>query len=147
MQNKLRKFIGPLALLGFIITILGSAPSQKTHTVAEKPGWYGVSTGWNDGKSDIDGQIGYPLSVSGPRGRCVPSRVWAAVINVVSGTFPPGITLNAAPWTISGTPTDQARGHWIVKLRLSDIECGGAHYADFEQELRFHITGSGKVNN
>lgn len=147
MQNKFKHLIGALILIGFIITIIGSAASQKTRTVVEKPGWYGVSSWWNNGQSDIDGKIGYPLYVSNPKGRYVPAETgWSAKINVVSGTFPPGIILNDAPWTISGTPTEQARGHWKVKLKLSNIKCGESYYADFEQELRFHITGSGKVN-
>lgn len=146
MQSKLRKFIGPLALLGFIITILGSAPSKKTQTVSYKPGWYGVSIGWNDWKSDIDGQIGYPLYVSPPGAFCRPSLKWTSNTSIVSGTLPPGIAFKEGSGSaLSGTPTE--RGHWIVKLRLSNIQCEGSYYKDFEQELRFHITGSGKVNN
>ena len=74
MQNKFRKFIGPLVLLGFIASILACASSHKTRTVVEKPGWYGVSTPWNNGRNDIDGQVGYSLYVSTPGGKCLPSN-------------------------------------------------------------------------
>ena len=147
MQNKFKHVIGSLILLGFIFTIIGSATTKKTHTVKEAAGWYGISysDSWNGGQSDIDGRIGYALFVSSPRGRCAPLGNWTANTSIVSGTLPPGMTLNSAPSTITGTPTD--RGHWIVKLKMSNITCNGSYYKDFEQELRFHITGSGKVNN
>ena len=139
MQKKLKQLIGALTLLGFIITILGSAPSRKTHTVAEKPGWYGISydASWNSGQSDIDGRIGYPLFVSNPKGRCAPSGDWTANTSIVSGTLPPGLTLNSNPSTITGTPTE--RGHWTVRLKKYNIICNGSSYKDFEQELRFQI--------
>ena len=147
MQKKLKQLIGALTLLGFIITIIACASTQKTHTVKEEPGWYGISysNSWNGGQNDIDGRIGYALYVSSPKGRCAPSGKWTVNTSIVSGTLPPGMTLNSAPSTITGTPTE--RGHWIVTLRMSNIICNGSSYKDFEQELRFHITGSGKVNN
>ncbi len=147
MQSKFKNFIGAIILIGFIITIIGSAASQRTRTVKEEPGWYGISysDSWNGGHSDIDGKIGYPLYVSNPKARCAPSGNWTANTSIVSGTLPPGLTLNSAPSTITGTPTE--RGHWKVTLRKYNIICNGSSYKDFEQELRFHITGSGKVND
>lgn len=144
MQNKYKHLIGSLILIGFIITILACATTQKTKTVSYKPGWYGVSKGWNDWKSDIDGQVGYPLYVSSPGAWCRPSLKWTTNASIVSGTLPPGVTLNDGDFTMSGTPKE--RGHWTVKLRLSNIRCEGSYYKDFEQELRFHITGTGIVH-
>jgi len=46
---------------------------------------------------------------------------------------------------ITGIPT--ARGHWIVTVSISNIQCNGLIYGTlaFQQQLRFHITGSGEV--
>lgn len=119
-----------------------AAPGRKT-SQGEQPGWYGITAGWGDWRSDINGEVGHPVHVSGPQGKCLPSRQWFGRPSVVSGSLPPGLTLNSAPWTITGIPTE--RGHWIVRLKVSEIQCEGKSYKDFEQELRFHITGTGKV--
>lgn len=134
-----------MIIFAYFIMFLASSTQKTTSKTVTKPGWYGISQGWNNWSTNVDGQVGYQLFVSGPTGRCEPSKSWTASSSVVSGTLPPGLTLNSAPFTITGIPRE--RGHWIVKLRMSNIECGGLYYKDFEQELNFHITGTGKVNN
>lgn len=98
---------------------------------------------------DINGEVGHPLSVSGPDYRCSGYPVSRSVFatgsgEVISGELPPGLALNAnGDHKITGIPTQ--RGHWIVTMRASGIECDGQSYAGFTQQLRFHITGTGKV--
>jgi hypothetical protein len=144
MQKTIKALFGCLIVAAYFIMFLGSA-TQRTTTTSYKPGWYGITEGWNNWVRDVDGQVGYQLFVSSPKGRCEPSKSWSANSMIVSGTLPPGLTLNSAPSTITGIPRE--RGHWLVKLKMYNIECGGLYYKDFEQELNFHITGSGKVNN
>ncbi len=144
MRTKIYSAAGFFIIVLYIAMTIACAPSGKTtKTVAEKPGWYGISSGWNNWVSDIDGQVGYKMYVSSPRGRCAPSGSWSGATSIVSGTLPPGLYFESH--NITGIPTE--RGHWIVKLKLSSIQCNGSYYKDFEQEIRFHITGSGKVNN
>ena len=109
------------------------------------PGLYGLN-GWNNTKSDTDinGEVGHPLAVDYPRADCVPSGHWS-FDQRVSGTFPPGMSLDSSTGGISGLPTE--RGHWIVKMELYNLLCGGSSYEGFTQTLRFHISGSGKVVN
>jgi len=101
-------------------------------------GWYGSSWG-----VDINGEVGHPLTIGGPTANCVPGRNWSAATRIVSGELPPGLTLNDAPWTITGIPTQ--RGHWILKIELYNVQCNGQGYQGLTQELRIHISGSGKV--
>ena len=129
------------ALLAALLA--GCVAGGKSTYRGEQPGWYGITTGWNGWGSDVDGEVGHPVFVSGPLGKCLPSRSWSGRASVVSGSLPPGLTLNAAPSTVTGIPTE--RGHWIVRLRMSEIQCEGKYYKDFEQELRFHIKGTGRV--
>lgn len=143
MLKENKGFVSGLIILAYILMFFASATPNRTTQQKLKPGWYGISTGWNNWNSDIDGQVGYQLYVSAPTGRCEPSRSWSANVSIVSGNLPPGLRFESH--RIIGIPTE--RGHWIVKLRLYDIQCGGSYYKDFEQELRFHITGSGRVNN
>lgn len=145
MQKKTKSFIGCLIIASYFIMFMASSTQKTTTKTTYKPGWYGITEGWNNWVRDVDGQVGYQLYVSGPKGRCEPSKSWTANSTIVSGSLPPGLTLNSAPSTITGIPRE--RGHWIVKLKMYNIECGGNYYKDFEQELNFHITGSGKVNN
>lgn len=129
--------LSAVAAIGFILAC-ASAPRE----VKQEPGWYGITSGWNDWGGDINGEVGHSLYVSNPRAKCLPSRKWSANSSVISGTLPPGLTFGNLD-EITGIPTE--RGHWIVKLKLGNIRCEGGTYKDFEQELRFHITGSGKV--
>lgn len=94
---------------------------------------------------DIDGEVGHPLSVYGPTANCSTGS-WTVNISVASGTLPPGLAVSKESSTfgwIMGIPTE--RGHWIVTMDVSDNACGGESYEGFTQQLRFHITGTGKV--
>ena len=133
-----------ILLFAFIATIgFTLACASNRGTVQQAPGWYGITQGWNNWNSDINGEVGHRLYVDGPRGKCLPSRNWGCRTEIVSGTFPPGLSLGEGS-SIVGIPTE--RGHWIVKMRLSNIKCEEKYYKDFEQELRFHISGTGKVH-
>lgn len=124
-----------------LISIVGSGPT--TQQVRKKsPGLYGLSR-FNNWNSDVKGKVGYKLYVSGPTATCRPSRKWYLSTRIIKGTLPPGLTLKTAPAHIEGIPTK--RGHWIVRIQAYDIKCGGKYYKGFEQELRFHITGTGRV--
>jgi hypothetical protein len=111
---------------------------------------------WRDDSgstSDIQGEVGYPLTVRAPIGVCngVWGRGYTASYRIVSGQLPPGLHFQCdnGQWSgglcpsIIGIPTE--RGHWIVNIELYDVQCGGHFYEGFVQELRFHISGSGKV--
>jgi hypothetical protein len=110
--------------------------------------------GWGPGYQsknaaiDIDGEVGRELKVDGLHAICKTDAEfkvpWTASFDIVSGTLPPGLTLNNDS-TISGIPRE--RGHWVVIMKVSNIHnvCGHADTPGFTQELRFHITGSGKV--
>lgn len=141
MQKNTKGFIACLIIFAYFIMFLGSAGPKK---ITYKPGWYGVERGWNNWNTNVDGQVGYELYVDPPRGRCEPYKNWTGSSSVVSGTLPPGLTITSNS-TITGIPRE--RGHWLVKLRMSNIQCGGVYYKDFEQELNFHITGTMKVYN
>ena len=91
---------------------------------------------------DINGEVGYPLSVFQPQAHCE-SGGWNAQMEIVSGTLPPGLSFDNNNWRISGIPTE--RGHWIMRIKVKDIECNGVYCMGYTQELRFHITGTGKV--
>lgn len=123
--------------------------SRERNQEPEKPGLYSLD-GWNGapdngGKNrwapDVNGEVGHSLYVNGPRSKCVPSGRTLHNSRITSGSLPPGLTLGIH--AITGTPTE--RGHWIVKLEAYNVQCNDRPYAGFEQELRFHITGSGKV--
>jgi hypothetical protein len=102
-------------------------------------------TGWNDWTPDINGEVGHPLGIRGPNARCVPGGNWSSLGTIASGTLPPGLTMDPRSFDMGGIPRE--RGHWIVKVKLDNIVCNGSSYKGFDQELRFHITGSGKVVN
>ena len=141
MPNLLR-CVGLLCVITLgLMTTIGSGPGGST--VREEPGWYGFSQGWNYWDSDVKGKVGHRLHVSTPRGKCKPGGYHWTDVSVISGSLPPGLSLNSAPWTITGISTK--RGHWIVRMKLDNVKCGGKYYKGFEQELRFHITGSGRV--
>ena len=91
---------------------------------------------------DIDGEVGHPLYVNGPQALCEPSRKWTLSVKIEKGELPPGMAFDEH-FGITGIPTE--RGHWIVTIRAYDFVCEGTTYMGFTQQVRFHITGSGKV--
>jgi hypothetical protein len=129
--------IAAVATAGFLLAC-GSTPNSSQQRA---PGFYNF-TGWNDWTADINGEVGNRLYVNGPRALCHPSRSWRADKRIVSGELPPGLNF-ASGDDIQGIPTQ--RGHWIVNLETYNVECQGNNYKGFTQELRFHITGSGRV--
>lgn len=137
--------------ISFVITViaLGFAAPSGYAGISNLRGWdyrevdyYTNPEKWTALGSDIDGEVGHPLTVQGPGADCPPSGHWSANGSVISGTLPPGLTLDDG-WTISGIPKE--RGHWIVTMELSGITCNDAFYNSVTQQLRFHITGTGKV--
>lgn len=110
------------------------------------PGLYRLN-GWNGSTSgiDIEGEIGHPLTVNGPTADCEPSRDWSGDQRINSGKLPPGLTMDDKSGGITGIPT--VRNHFVVEVELYNVQCGGNSYRGFTQELRFHITGTGKVVN
>lgn len=116
-----------------------------TTATPERPGLYGSISSWNGGTDDINGEVGHRLFVSGPRASCRPSGSWTANHSIIGGQLPPGLSVGQG-FDIEGIPTEP--GHWIVRVKLQNIQCEGMYFDEccaFEQELRFHITGSGKV--
>ena len=103
---------------------------------------------WNHNADDVEGQVGHKLYVAPPETYCEPPGHfdWTARSEIISGVLPPGLTLNEN-LSITGIPTE--RGHWVVKLKLSNIQgpCGDPHapLPEMPCELDFHITGTGKV--
>ena len=91
---------------------------------------------------DIDGEVGHPVFVNGPRANCQPGGDWSLGTEVSDGELPPGLTKGSGG-TIEGIPT--SRGHWIVEMRAYNLKCQGNNYMGFSQQLRFHISGSGRV--
>ena len=124
-MQKIRIFIGPLILLGYIITVIACATTHKTKTVVEKPGFYGFDYGsrWNGGNGDVNGEVGHRLDIIGPVASCLPSHNWSGNSMIVSGSLPPGLALNDASHII-GIPTE--RGHWIVKMKMYNVTCQGS---------------------
>ena len=97
--------------------------------------------------ADINGEVGHVLDVDGPMNVGPGGCAWTSNYAIVSGTLPPGLSIvkdrNYYFWHITGIPTE--RGHWVVEIQLSNIQCDGETYMGFTQQLRFHITGTGKV--
>jgi len=117
---------------------------------SKEAGLYTVE-GWNAScmydhcSTDIDGKVGYPLFVNGPRANCIPSGHWSTSRErITSGTLPPGLTIQESAAHIKGIP--EKRGHWIVHIKVDHLYCNGKSYSGFDEELRFHITGSGRVH-
>lgn len=138
----------------FLVVLFGCMTPKQTAASKENGlynlvGWNGAYVGNGSGTAiaiDIDGKVGYELNVSSPTARCVPitSVGWSANHGIVSGTLPPGLSFVQGTSSIRGIPTK--RGHFIVKLSFRNVSCNGKSYMGFEQELRFHIGGSGIVN-
>jgi len=146
-----------LVLAGFLMILFaGCVPNnQYTQTKTKKTGLYNI-TGWNyahcyfPGKKigsctgvDIDAKVGYQSHVASLRANCEPGGKWTkSTPKIISGSLPPGLSF--VRWSdIKGIP--EKRGHWIVKIKIQNLYCGGISYYGIEQELRFHVTGSGKV--
>ena len=121
------------------------AATRPKPTPPPSPGMYRLN-GWNSSRAgiDIDGEVGHPFTVSGPTARCVGSQNWLGNQRINSGKLPPGMTMGESG-DIAGIPTE--RGHFIVEVEEFNVQCGGSSYEGFTQQLRFHITGSGKVVN
>lgn len=132
-----------LAIVALGATGCETAPADPYY----KKGFYGVSQWW---PGDINGEVGHRMYVDGPRLRCV-GRDGGGFVSVTAnasvetGAFPPGLEWSSDTWGIEGIPTE--RGHWIVKVRLYNVQCNGFRFdpVDYVRELRFHITGSGEV--
>lgn len=124
------------ATIGFLIACASTPQEQQ-----RSPGLYNLK-GWNYWNGDANGKVGHEVFISGPRALCVPSHRWSSSMQILSGSLPPGLSMDSA-YNIKGIPT--RRGHWIIKLKLYDVECGGSRYEGLTQELRIHITGSGRV--
>jgi hypothetical protein len=124
------------ATIGFIIAC-ASTPQERQRS----PGLYNL-TGWNHWNGDANGEVGHQVYISGPTALCAPSRRWSSSMQILSGSLPPGLSMDSG-YNITGIPT--RRGHWILKLKLYDVECGGSQYRGFTQDLRIHIAGSGRV--
>ena len=101
--------------------------------------WY-----WHDG--DVNGEVGHRFAHSVLTMDCEPNGNWGMTTTIASGSLPPGLDINSGVGPeIVGIP--QERGHWIVGLSVSNVYCNGQSYPAFSgvHEVRFHITGTGKV--
>jgi hypothetical protein len=91
---------------------------------------------------DINAEVGHPFAVyvSGACESATAQERWSYNLTY-SGSLPPGVTLGDD--RLSGIPSQ--RGHYIVHLKLSNSVCLGESKQNHEEELRIHVTGSGKV--
>jgi hypothetical protein len=155
INGRLAKICSVIAFPFLFVLLPGcETPSDQSTSDTEKPGLYNLH-GWANkpyhaynnqaDDADIDGKVGYPLTVSYPTARAVPGGNWTSNVQTVSGTLPPGLSIdNSSYHQITGIPTE--RGHWIVNMKVYNLKVGDTSYGDFQQTLRFHITGSGQVN-
>ena len=130
--------VAAVATAGFLLACAAAPERDWTETAA--PGLYGLQL-W--GPPDINAEVGHPVFVNGPRAWCLPSRRFSGRVSIESGRLPPGLALDNEGYHIKGIPTE--RGHWIVKLKYYDVHCGDKVYDGATTEIRFHITGSGRV--
>lgn len=142
MTNKMERAPRWMWMAIMAMACLVSACADLFTPPPKPPGLYNL-TGWGGWGADFDGEIGRPIWVIGPQANCRPSQQWSSHYRIISGQLPPGVYIRNDNYYIEGIPED--RGHYIVKLELYDILCGGTYYNGFTQELRFHITGSGRV--
>jgi hypothetical protein len=158
MQKDSKTLLSFLIIAAYFLMFLASAPPRRTTVKKEEPGMYSLG-GWGGQSSywdgtvnianglDVNGEVGHPLTVYAPTARCVsPTKAgWTYNYRILSGSLPPGLNWNYNyHGQITGIPKE--RGHWILKLEMYDIRCEGKTYR-LQQEVRFHITGSGRVNN
>jgi len=153
------RLLGPLAAWALLST--PNIALSLTDYERRVPGWYPAysRSGWLP-HGDIDGDVGYPLNIEGPRGICLPDSNWQFHYSVVSGTLPPGLRWNNPRYgDISGIPRE--RGHWVVHAKVDSIICNGKEMlrppdtiwqyrvvppgSHEEWQLRFHVRGGGKV--
>jgi hypothetical protein len=94
---------------------------------ADKLGVQIVSNGWRlwSPSGDVNGEVGHPLTVNGPRGGHECNGGWNGDTGIASGQLPPGLSEDNNG-DISGIPTE--RGHWIVTMKLQNIRCNGHRY-------------------
>ncbi len=146
--------IGAVHWIGCATNSGGNGNSEPTDPGMYRLKGYGGQTAygsssdsmWTAGDLDIDGTVGHPFYISTPNAYMVPTSVtWNGDIRIVSGTLPTGLQLDYGTWAITGIPTE--RGHWIVNIEVSNLHgSDGKQYGGFKQQIRFHITGSGEVN-
>ena len=115
-------------------------------------GWGGLGTVESGSAGfDANGEVGHPLNVKGLSSLYLTDHSgnaikWSAEWEVTEGSFPPGIHFNNDS-SIGGIPTE--RGHWIVTLRAYNLQMAacaeGPNPPSFKQQIRFHISGTGKV--
>jgi hypothetical protein len=124
----------------------GQAQKKQKQGLHDLVGWNGawVNPSTNVANSaTISGEVGHELELAQPTADCVsPTKTWTSLLRIISGELPPGIYIEGV--SIKGTP--EQRGHYIVEVENYDIKCNNTDYGTIRQELRFHITGSGKVN-
>lgn len=93
---------------------------------------------------DMDAKVGYPFEayVNGACESAIYREAWTYDLTY-SGTLPPGVTLGRD--RITGIPRE--RGTFIIQLKLTNSVCNGERKQDHEEQLRIHVTGSGKVSD
>jgi hypothetical protein len=176
MQIKQIVLTGSFALATFAF-LAGCAVNQQDNTLGAIAIRLGVpfQDYWKDWtpSGDVDGKVGYPLSIKGPRTSS--SGDWSAdFVGIDSGQLPPGLSVSeigGRRGDISGIPTE--RGHWVVTMKISNLRLNGhlytvegapdvlvenqgwKNYDDCVEggrgycrltTIRFHITGSGEVH-
>lgn len=135
-----KKPIMTVAALAICLQTLASCATNQGNTLGEISTRLGVPMmgnwiPWSMG-GDVNGEVGHPLSVTGPRVRTTFTRIktgevvhfnecnqwtWAASdVGIASGELPPGLTMQN-DGDISGIPTE--RGHWIVTMKFSNPIC------------------------
>jgi len=150
-ENSMRSF---KLMSATVLMIFFTASMGYASTFNDIDGWNDTSVFFDGVKGhegsvsgiDIDGEVGHPVYVGSPRANCKPSGNWSLNVEVSDGTLPPGLSLSTVSGeygVIKGIPT--SRGHWIVEMRAYDLKCEGKYYMGFTQQLRFHISGSGRV--
>ena len=100
--------------------------------------------GWDWGNADIDADVGHRMSYYVLRVNCQPTRQWYGDSTVVSGALPPGLEFTNS-LVVEGVPRE--RGHWIIRLHIDNVTCNDQKFPFFTQdrELRFHVSGTGRV--
>lgn len=148
-QRRQRRFFRCAVGLAFA---LGSAGVTGAWAAQSQPGLYRLK-GWGGASQyqgttderDVNGEVGHTVYVHTPTGDCRPGGNWNGEHQILSGTLPPGLSFGVGSRTHSIGGIPEERGHWIVRLAFTNIDCNGQTYRGFEQVIRFHITGSGRV--